>query len=133
MSAFVLLLARWGVPQGLRKPLAYVGAALAAIALLGLLWAIWLHFHDKVVIERHETVIAREIDRATTAADAAANANDARRRIDDARAAILTEEALRHAEQDHPVEVRAPAGPGARAVADSLRTRTPAPGAAAGR
>lgn len=40
MTWIISLLARWGLPESIRRPLAYAGSALAAFALLWALWAI---------------------------------------------------------------------------------------------
>ena len=100
-----------------------------AIGAIGIVAAalLWLHFHDKRVVDQHEAGITAEVGAATQAANDAANANDTRRQVEDARAAVLTEEAIRRAQEDHPAEVVAPAGPAARAAADSLRRRAASP------
>jgi hypothetical protein len=104
---------------------------LYAIGAVGLVAALllWLHFHDRGVIDRHEAKIEARVTAATQAANDTANANDTRRQVEDAKAAVLTEEAIRHAEAEHPAEARAPAGPAARAAVDSLRRRAAPTGA----
>lgn len=68
------LLARWGVPERIRKPLAYLTAAVVLIALLWAVWAIWLHNHDKGVIERHEEKITKQVGAVSSEAAASASA-----------------------------------------------------------
>ena len=104
---------------------------LYAIGAVGIVAALllWLHFHDRGVIDRHERHIEARVTAATQAANDTANANDTRRQVEDAKAAVLTEEAIRHAQEDHPAEVRLPAGPAARAVSEQLRNRAAATGA----
>lgn len=71
MIAFLLpVLARWGVPERVRKPLAAGLLVVAAIALLAALWGIWLWQHDKGVIDAHE---AKREARAGEAREAAAD------------------------------------------------------------
>jgi len=107
--------------------------AWSAVAALGLLItaALWLHFHDRQVIDQHEAKIGAQVSAATEAANETANANDTRRQVENAKAAILTEEALRRAQEEHPAEVRQPSGPAVRAVAEQLRKRAAASGAPA--
>lgn len=127
------LLIRWGLGERAARLVAIVTATIAAVALLGGLWALWLHSHDNAVIDQHEAGIAAAVANATNAANDVANANDVHRQVDNARATILTEKAAADAEAAHPVEARAPAGAVSRAVADSLRHRTPPSGATPGR
>ena len=68
MTWLIAALARWGVPEGIRKPLAWLSAALAVLALLWLVRA----FYDRSVIERH-------------AAEVEAKASDLRERAADER------------------------------------------------
>lgn len=117
----------------LPRPIRAAIAGLAAAIALGIAAALWVHFHDKSVVRQHETEVSAQVGAATDAANETANANDARRQLENAKAEVLTQEALRHAENEHPAEVRRPAGPAVRAVADQLRRRTGETGAPAGR
>jgi hypothetical protein len=71
MIGFLLpVLARWGVPERVRKPLATAALIVAAFAFLAALWGIWLWQHDKGVIEAHEAEReARAGEARETAAD----------------------------------------------------------------
>lgn len=69
------LLASLGVAERFRKPLAYLALGLVVAALLWAAWAIWLHNHDKGVIERHEEEITQRVD--TVSSEAAASASAA--------------------------------------------------------
>lgn len=133
LTPAIALLIRWGLGERAARLVATIAAAIAALALLGGLWALWLHSHDNAVIDKHEAGIAAAVASATNAANDVANANDTQRQIDNARATILTEKAAADAQAAHPVEARLPAGAVSRAVADSLRHRTPASGASPGR
>jgi len=120
------LFVRWGFGERVSRMLGYATTLICGAALLGLLWTLWLHRHDRAVVERHEAKIEARVTAATQAANDTANANDTRRQVEDAKAAVLTEEAIRHAEAEHAAEVRLPAGPAARVAADSLRNRSAA-------
>jgi hypothetical protein len=72
LTPVLAILARWGVPEHLRRPLAGVMAGIALLALLGGAWAIWLHFHDARVIDRHDAALNLDAERKARAADAAA-------------------------------------------------------------
>lgn len=126
MPLLFALFARWGFGERVSRMLGYATALIGAAALLGLAWAIWLHRHDRSVLDRHEAAIAGQVTAATQAANDTANANDARRQVEDARAAVLTEEAIRHAQEDHPAEATAAAGPVSRAAVEQLRRRAAA-------
>lgn len=47
LTSIITLLASWGVPQRLVKPLAYLGSALLMALLVGLLWARGNHYRHK--------------------------------------------------------------------------------------
>lgn len=115
----------------LPAPIKAAWATLAGVVIGGLAIIAWLHFHDKKVVEQHEAGIAAKVAAATQAANDVANTNDTARQVENAKAAILTEEAIRHAEQDHPAEVRAASGPAVNAVAEQLRHRAAASSAPA--
>lgn len=70
----VTLLARWGVPESVRRPLAILMGVGALIALTWAAWSLWLHFHDKSVIERHEEKITRQVEAVSSEAAASASA-----------------------------------------------------------
>jgi hypothetical protein len=72
MTWLLAVLARWGVPEHLRRPLAGVMGGIALLALLGGVWALWLHFHDARVIDKHDAAVNLETERKARAADAAA-------------------------------------------------------------
>lgn len=86
-------LTRLGLPQRLLAPVAYVGSAVLAIALLWLVWALWLRSHDKQIVREHERKIAEQVERksveASHAATDAAHAtkSDVEKRNDEARGA----------------------------------------------
>lgn len=101
-------------------------AILAGVIVGGIAAALWLRAHDRRVINDHEAAISAQVGAATQAANDVANANDAARQVEDAKAAVLTEEALRHAQEEHPEEVRRASGPAVRAVTDQLRKRATA-------
>lgn len=68
MTFLIAILARWGVPERLRKIVAYIGLAIAAIALL----ALAKHFYDNAVERRYEAKVQAHVTKATEAANAAA-------------------------------------------------------------
>ncbi len=70
----ITILARWGVPEGVRRPLAILIGIMALVALLAASWALWLHFHDKGVIERHEEQVTKQVDAISSEAAASASA-----------------------------------------------------------
>lgn len=74
MFGLIPLLASLGVAERFRKPVAYIALAVTVLALLGLLWAIWLHNHDASVIERHEEKITNQVDAVSSEAAASASA-----------------------------------------------------------
>ncbi|MDR7101466.1 hypothetical protein [Croceicoccus sp. BE223] len=99
----------------------------ALIVLVGVIAAVaWLARHDARTIQAHDAKAAAATSQAVTRADRAAIAADAQREIQRQAASAETREAIDHAEDIHPVEVRRPAGPAVRAAADSLRRRAAA-------
>ena len=107
----------------LSRPVRIALAILAGVIALGLIAILWLRAHDRAVIDNHEAKITTQIGQATTAANEAANANDAKRAATNAVDAARNEEAIRHAEEQHPDEVRRPSGPAVNAITDRLRER----------
>ena len=72
MPFLITLFARWGLPEWLRKPLAYLGSAIALLALLWLLKGCY----DRRVIAKHEEVVKAEVEtKASEGASAAASAS----------------------------------------------------------
>lgn len=97
-------------------PFVFVGALAVAIIAAFL---IWLHFHDAGVLKA---------DRAETAetalkAERTANTKDAERQIENQANDASTRKAINDAAAKDPDGAKAPAGPAARAAADSLRKR----------
>jgi hypothetical protein len=117
IAALVALLARWGVAERLRRPLALAALALAAVLVLSGSWAAWLHFHDRKVIETHET--KRALGEATAAIESEHRATSQGAKRDEARAAASDQSnaAMKEAEDANPEAARAPAGPVSRAAA----------------
>ena len=75
MGLLIALFARWGLPEWVRRPLAFITTALAAAALLGMLATCWMRRHDKQVIETHEAAITQSVAaQAASASTAAASA-----------------------------------------------------------
>ena len=64
MTAVLALLAHWGLPEWLRKPLAYLTGALAVLALL------WLFkgCYDDSVIDDHEAEVTQAVAKQSAAA-----------------------------------------------------------------
>lgn len=69
MGFILSILTGWGVPEGLRKPIAYVGAALALFALIAVLRGCY----DRSVIKEHEREVAEQIRKKTKAGEKAAS------------------------------------------------------------
>jgi hypothetical protein len=109
--------------EGLKRAMALGATIIAVAGLTVLLATCWLRSHDRKVIEDHETGISKKITTATEAANATADAKDASRRTIMASDQAEIRKAIDDAEQQHPDEVRRPAGPAARAAADGLRGR----------
>ncbi len=97
---------------------------LGALALLIAL-GIWLHIHDRKVIDRHEAGIEKRVGEATDAANEKADANDTKRQADNARADEQLRGAIDDAKAKHPDEVGRPAGPAVTGTLDRLRHRSP--------
>ncbi|QQN75050.1 hypothetical protein [Croceicoccus sp. YJ47] len=76
MSWIVAVLARWGVPEAVRRPLGTVLLVLTLAIAVVAAWSLWLRAHDAAVIERHDT--AREVEAG------AARETAAGERVDDA-------------------------------------------------
>lgn len=73
MSFLIAIFARWGVAERFRRPLGYLAAAIALLALLWLLKAIYDHH----VISDHEATIERQVEKkAREGGDAARGAVD---------------------------------------------------------
>lgn len=110
------LLARLiGLPQWAK----FILSALAIFAAA----ALWLHFHDKGVIEEHEAGVVKAVSKATEGANATAVANDTVRASQRAEDSAETKGRINEAVTSNPGAARAAAGPAARAAADSLRDR----------
>ena len=71
MTPLIALLARWGLPEWLRKPLAYLTGALTLLALLWLLKGCY----DDSVIDDHEAEVTQAV--ATQSAAASTEAAEA--------------------------------------------------------
>ena len=115
------LLVRRGHSGARASALAPYIAGAGALALLAALAGLWLHFHDRRVVAKHEAAITAAVARATTAAETSANANEAVRATERVRAAQDNQGAIDDAERTHPAEVRAAAGPAVNGVAERLR------------
>lgn len=83
--------------------------------------ALWLHLHDKGVIEQHDT--ERQLGEAKTALESRDRADTAGKTRDDARSADdqTTRDELETIHAEDPDAAAKPAGRGQRAVADRLR------------
>lgn len=103
--------ALWGVPEALRKPLLYLGAILAALALLGLLKGCY----DRSVIREHDTEVNLAAEKGAREADTKA----ADQRLKDAATNLEQERALNDA-IDNP-KTGDPADPGVRLACEQLR------------
>lgn len=68
MIPIMAILARLGVPEPLRKVVAYIGLTIAAIAIL----ALAKHFYDNAVEARYEAKVQAQVTKATEAANTAA-------------------------------------------------------------
>lgn len=64
MNLLIGLLARWGLPESLRRPMAWIGLAMTAFALLWLLRGCY----DRAVVARHEGKVAASEAKATVRA-----------------------------------------------------------------
>ena len=64
MTAILAMFARWGLPEWIRKPVAYAGAILTLFALLWLLKGCY----DDSVIDKHEAGIAAQVQIQTSEA-----------------------------------------------------------------
>lgn len=68
MTWILALLARWGVPESVRRPLLIVTAIIAALALLAVLKGCY----DRGVVERHDDAVNLEAEKGARGADAKA-------------------------------------------------------------
>jgi len=121
MSWVVGLLARWGLGDRAARIAGGVLAVAAAIALLGLLAGIWLHFHDRSVVRQHEAGVNAAVSISASSAEWVANANDQLRGMARMASDQDLRKAIDHAETTQPDKVRAAAGPAVNAVAERLR------------
>ncbi|HEX2794706.1 MAG TPA: hypothetical protein VHN58_09795 [Croceicoccus sp.] len=102
-------------------------ARLALIIAAGIVAiVVGLRLHDRQVVTAHDAKAAAASAQATIRADRAAIAADAVREAQRQADSAETKEAIDHAEQENPEDVRRPAGPAVRAAADSLRRRAAA-------
>jgi len=92
--------------------------ALAGAALL------WLQFHDRGVVKKHEAGVSAQVAETVTHADRTAISADQERARQRATDSAETKGAIANAQAKHPDEVRRAAGPATNAAADSLRKRT---------
>ncbi|WP_310534596.1 hypothetical protein [Novosphingobium sp.] len=93
MTLLITLFARWGLPEGLRRPLALLTAFVAVAGLCALLWSCWLSSHDAEVIDEHEAAVTAQVIEASASASiaavesAAATKSKVEKQNDDARKA----------------------------------------------
>jgi hypothetical protein len=64
LTPLIALFARWGLPEWVRKPLAWLTAALAVLALLAVLKGCY----DRSLIREHEAEVKREVEAVSSAA-----------------------------------------------------------------
>lgn len=108
MIGFLIpIFARWGIPDSLRKPLAWLAAILGAIALLAALlglgslaWHRWLSGHDKAVVSADRADAATAADNAALGAELSAGGNKAARDLDDQKQQLQRMEAINGAMAD---------------------------------
>lgn len=108
LTAPFLGLARWIWLAGVA--LALVGAVLLAI-----------HVHDRRVIAAHEAAQAAANAKASLEAERRANASAAALEAQREARSTQAQEAMRRAEDEHPAEAHAAAGPVSRAATERLR------------
>ena len=108
---------------GAARRLAKIGLAVAVVLAIAGGAALWLHFHDAGVIERHET--RAKLEEATTALESERRATTAGAARDQARAAAAAQssDAMKEAEDADPEAAQAPAGPVSRAAARRFPVR----------
>jgi len=121
MMLLIAWFGRRGLGERASRLAGYLTVILALTALLGLLWAIWLHRHDRGLVASHEAAIGAAVATASSSAEAAANANDLVRASDRAAADQQLRDAINDATAKDPDAVHRPAGPAVRAVVDGLR------------
>ena len=109
---------------GAARRLAKIGLAVAVVLAIAGGAALWLHFHDAGVIERHET--RAKLEEATTALESERRATTAGAVRDQARAAaaVQSSDAMKEAEDADPEAAQAPAGPVSRAAARRFPVRS---------
>lgn len=121
MPFLISLFTDWGLSERIAKVLGFVVPAVLAIALVGGLWAFWLHSHDKHVITNHDAVQAAQVSSTELQAERTAEANDAvRRDVQESQAKDLND-ARDNAIRSNPDEASKSAGPATRAVLGELR------------
>jgi hypothetical protein len=122
MIAFLLpILARWGVPEPLRKLAAYAALVVGFLALCGLVvgaWALLVHRHDKQVIQTYDATQAAKVTATELQAEQTADTNDAARQQTRAVQAKDLNDARDEAIRSKPDETAKPSGP---AVSNTLR------------
>ena len=99
---------------GAARRLAKIGLAVAVVLAIAGGAALWLHFHDAGVIDRHET--KAKLEEATTALESERRATTA--------AAAQSSDAMKEAEHADPEAATAPAGPVSRAAARRFPVRS---------
>lgn len=112
----IAILARCGVPESIRKPLAWATTIIAVLGLLWLVWTLWVGAHDRRVIADDRAAANVEKAQAVTKADREANAKaDVRDK-----ALATTEKELNDAAKKGDDTI---VGPGSAGVYDRLRDR----------